>query len=213
LILSSITGYGRLVQTAALAAAVLTLVSCGGSNDNPGALPSTSTASGSTPPPTSAPPPVTTSSRPSGTGPGGVPIPTPGPAAAQHSAAGAEAFAVYYTHLLDYTYATRDVKPLRDASDPSCVLCIGTADDVSKYAKPGYKWSGGRITLKSVSIAQPSVDRAVATVDISIGELIVIGPDGSRDPYSEAATPRGQLKIVESWTGTGWKPVDLLVGH
>jgi Family of unknown function (DUF6318) len=193
--------------TTVVAAGALTLAACGSSGGGSDTLPSRSAPASTSARSTTA------SSNPPGTGPGGVPIPQPGAAAAQHSAAGAKAFAEYYTRLLDYTYATRDVKPLRDASDPGCILCQGTADDVSKFAKPGYRWSGGRFTLKGVSIAQPSRDQVIATVDISISELIVIDPNGKRDPYSEAATPVAQLKITENWAGDHWNPVDLLVGH
>jgi hypothetical protein len=142
----------------------------------------------------------------------GGPVPTPGSQAAERSDTGAKTFGVYYVKLLDYTYATRDVTPLRQVSDPVCKLCIGIAADVAKYAKPGYTWQGGRISLRDLTISQPSPTQPVVVANVSITALTVTKPNGQRDPYSEAAHSRAQFMITEKWTGNGWTVTDLLFG-
>jgi hypothetical protein len=184
------------------------LTGCGGDKQSPGALPSETT----TAPANSSPATTTPATTPPSTGPGGVPIPKPGSRAGEQSDTGAKAFGVYYVHLLDYTYATRDVAPLRQASDPACILCDGVADDVGKYQKPGYTFQGGRIALKDLTVSEPSVMQPVIIANISITELKVTDPAGKRDPYSEGAHPRAQLRITERWTGSGWRVSDLKLG-
>jgi hypothetical protein len=142
-----------------------------------------------------------------------VSVPVPGPEAAQRSDTGAKAFGVFYVKLLDYTYATRDVTPLRQASDRSCKLCSGIANDVGKYQQPGYTWHGGRITLKDLTISRPSPTQPVIVANVSITALNVTNPNGQRDPYSGPAYPRAQFMITEKWTGNRWIAADLLFGH
>jgi hypothetical protein len=149
---------------------------------------------------------------PPATGTSGAPAPTPGPQASQQSDTGAKAFGVYFVKLLDYTYATRDVAPLRQAADAACVGCTGIADDVAKYAKPGYGWQGGRITLKDLTISQPGAT-PVIVANVSVTALKVTDPSGRRDPYSGPAYPRAQFMITEKWTGGSWTVVDLKFGH
>jgi hypothetical protein len=198
----------RQITIASLTTLTLTvLAACSKDSPSSTALPSATGAPPTTTAVTTAPP----SSAPS-TGPGGVAVPTPAPEAAQRSDTGAKAFGVYYVKLLDYTYATRDVAPLRQASDAACRVCQGTADDVSKFAKPGYKFEGGRFTLKDLTVSQPSPTQPVIVANISITGLTVTDPNGQRDPYSEAAHPRAQLMITEKWTGSGWTVTDLKVG-
>jgi Family of unknown function (DUF6318) len=201
---------GRRLRLVGLLAAsgLAALAGCGGGDEGSGALPQP-TATVETPPKTdTTPPEVTTAS----TGPGGVPVPAPGPEAGKQSDLGAKAYGVYYVKLLDYTYATRDVAPLRQASAEGCVVCQGTADDVAKFAKPGYKFEGGRINLKNLTVSQPSPSQPVIVANVSISALEVTDADGQRDPYSEAAHPRAQLLITEKWTGNGWTVTDLKVG-
>jgi hypothetical protein len=197
----------RQAAIAGIATLALTAVtSC--SKDSPGAtaLPSDTSAPPATTATTNPPPP------PPPTGTGGAPVPTPAPAAAQRSDTGAKAFGVFYVELLDYTYATRDVAPLRQASDPACKLCTGIANDVGKYQQPGYTWQGGRISLKDLTISQPNPTQPVIVANVSITALNVTNPNGQRDPYSEAAHPRAQFMITEKWNGNGWTVTDLLFG-
>jgi hypothetical protein len=201
-------GWAGPLLVGGLVAGLAALAGCGGDKQSPGALPSeTGTA-----PATSNPATTTQATTPPSTGPGGVPIPKPGPRAGEQSDTGAKAFGVYFVKIMDYTYATRDVAPLRRASITSCALCAQVAKSVSKYRQPGYKFEGGRITLRNLTVSQPSVMQPVIVANISITALNVTAPDGRRDPYSGPAHPRAQLVITERWTGSSWTVSDLLIG-
>src|SRR3954453_2065092 len=112
----------RRVAAVGLLSAGLVLAGCSGGDDGGGTAQGTTTAPAptSTAVTTSAPPPTTTAPP---TGPGGVPVPAPGPLAARHDETGAKAFAVYFVKVVDYVFATQDVSPISNVSTKECSLC------------------------------------------------------------------------------------------
>jgi hypothetical protein len=188
-------------------AALAVLAGCG-DDDGSSALPSAT--AGSSAASTSA---AATSAAPStSAGSGSSAVPSPAPQAAHEDDIGAKAFGVYFVRVLDYAFDRQDVAPLKAASADSCVLCNQVASSVSRYRKPGYTWRGGRITLKDLTISQPSPSRPVIVANVSISELKVTDPQGRPVPYSEGAHPRAQFLITEEWTDSGWTVTDLKLG-
>jgi hypothetical protein len=70
------------------------------------------------------------------------------PAAAKaHTQAGANAFAEFYMHTLDWAYATTNPSYMKHYTGPSCGLCTGLATGISKTAREKHWYLGGRLTI------------------------------------------------------------------
>ncbi|MDQ1745160.1 MAG: hypothetical protein QOE23_3499 [Pseudonocardiales bacterium] len=70
------------------------------------------------------------------------------PAAARaHTQDGANAFAEFFMHTLDWAYATTNPSYMKHYSGPSCGLCSGLATGISKTAAQKHWYLGGRLTI------------------------------------------------------------------
>jgi hypothetical protein len=74
------------------------------------------------------------------------------PAAAKaRTQAGANAFAEFYMHTLDWAYATTNPSYMKHYTGPSCGLCTGLATGISKTAAQHHWYLGGRFTVHTAA--------------------------------------------------------------
>jgi Family of unknown function (DUF6318) len=93
------------------------------------------------------------------------------PAAARaKTQAGANAFAEFFMHTLDWAYATTNPSYMRHYSGPSCGLCKGLATGISKTAAEKHWYLGGRFTVH----APTSTTVAPVTAPADFCSIVVV---------------------------------------
>ena len=174
----------KAVVAGVVLAALVVVVGCTGADPAP------NTASVSVGPPRSTAPPRSSPASPAAVYPADVPLtghnvrpgerPPVYPAAARvRSQAGANAFAEFFMHTLDWAYATTNPSYMKHYYASSCGLCSGLATGITKTAQQNRWYLGGRLSIRSTTrqpigdvtapadfCSQPSVDiTATAVVD------------------------------------------------
>lgn len=87
--------------------------------------------------------------------PGPFPLPTVSPEMANDDQAGAEAFVLYVVGLLNHGYTNADSEPFARVSDPGCVACTKSMDDINGLNSRGDRQVGGRLTLSELQTDGP----------------------------------------------------------
>ena len=196
----------RWVATATIMA--FALAGCGGSS-TPSALPAATSAPGAPASSVTAASPTAAASK--TVGPTGVRIPQLPSAARQNTKAGALAYSRYFVDILTYTYAARDVAPLRANSTSECIGCRSIADGVAAQSGPGWKYEGSKFTAPVVVISRWYPDTPKTTATISVTALTVTDPQGRK--ATEKAHPKDYLFMPLKWTSQGWKMGDMVLGE
>jgi hypothetical protein len=130
--------------------------------------------------------------------------------ARQHTPDGALAFAVYYFKAFDWGYATNDSSLVAAISAPRCDACASYVKGLRSLRKRQEDLLGGRITLRSSSVA-PNTYRIEAeyVVDVAVDEQPVVlhGPTATHT-VSPAARNDHSLVFV-AWRRTAWEVVEV----
>jgi len=101
------------------------------------------------------------------------------PAAARaRTQEGANAFAEFYMHTLDWAYATTNPAYLKHYTGPSCGLCTGLATGISKTAAEHHWYLGGRLTVHPATatpigpVTAPADYCSAVVVDITATSVV-----------------------------------------
>lgn len=136
------------------------------------------------------------------------------PAAAKaRTQAGANAFAEFYLHTLDWAYATTNPSYMKHYNGASCGLCNGLATGIAKTAAEKHWYLGGRLTVRPAiatpiaPVTAPADYCSVVSVDITATSVV----DRSQHVFNgQGALVRQTFKTCERLTGSTWQVTFLL---
>jgi hypothetical protein len=191
-----IRGIGWRRSIAAISAcATMTLVGCGGDDEDPpdSGLPS----DGKTTPTDSASP---TS--------GSSPTPPSEPENIDNtSPAAAKAFARHVVNLFNYAKSTLDTKPLEAAFGAGCSVCASGIDNLQRLSRAGARIDGGLWEVEYLRYV-PDRPPAEPLIDIVIraGDERVVQPNQKAD--TNPGYQSGYLWHLRFSRGSGWSLVD-----
>lgn len=195
------TAGGAVKKTwAALFAASILLVGCGG-----GAKPdaSSSTSPRATPT-TTTPAPTTSAAAPTATADPNIPA-----AARAHTPAGAEAFTKYFFAQLNRSWATADPSLLPPLSEPACKTCGAFTSSAASFRSKNQHYQGEIFNVISVGALGEGLKGQ---------EVLVVGKQEPGAILDQAGTviersvaQAGKFVISLRWTGSGWTAVELQV--
>ena len=142
-------------------------------------------------------------------GPPDLPMPVE---ARTQDAAGAEAFVRYYIDLINRTSTVMDAAPLREFSQ-GCSECDRIATDYESDAASGYRYNGGRLTLRQVG--EPLISNtttAEVAFRFDLEPLTVVDASGAPVPDltfagSEDSLGSAALQWIES--SNSWRATQL----
>ena len=130
------------------------------------------------------------------------------PAAAQaRTQDGANAFAEFFMHTLDWAYATTNPSYLRRYTGATCGLCKGLATGIAKTAALHEWYLGGRLTV------HPAVATRIAPVTAPADFCSVVGVDITAESVvdrtgkvfnGEGAQTNQRWKLCEKFSSGRW---------
>jgi Family of unknown function (DUF6318) len=131
------------------------------------------------------------------------------PAAAHaRTQAGANAFAEFYLHTLDWAYATTNPSYLKHYSGPTCGLCNGLATGIGQTAADRHWYQGGRLTV------HPATTTAIGRVTAPADFCSTVGVDSTAQSVvdrtgtvftEEAAHPNLRWKVCVIASSSRWQ--------
>jgi hypothetical protein len=128
-------------------------------------------------------------------------------AALTNSQAGANAFAEFFMKTLDWAYATTNPSYMKHYYGPTCGLCAGIAEGISKTATAHEWYEGGRLTVRSASAQRIGSVTApsdfCSTVVVDIGTTTVVDGSGKIHNAQVALTSQS-FKSCERWSDHAW---------
>jgi hypothetical protein len=211
----AIMGWHARLAGLAMAGALTVLASgCTGE-----AAPNTSTVAPVSSAPSTSAPPTSASAKPSAR-PYPVDVPLTGhnvkpgekpplyPAAARaRTQDGANAFAEFFMHTLDWAYATTNPSYMKHYVGPSCGLCKGLATGINKTASEHLWYMGGRLTVHPATetpigpVTAPADFCSTATVDITATSVV----DNTGKIYNgQGALPKQTFKLCAKMSTAFW---------
>lgn len=130
------------------------------------------------------------------------------PAAAKaRTQAGANAFAEFYLHTLDWAYATTNPSYMRHYNGASCGLCNGLATGIAKTAAEKHWYLGGRLTIRpatATAIAPVTAPADYCSV-VSMDETAFTTVDKSGAVFTgDGAHTRDRLKLCFARSAETW---------
>jgi hypothetical protein len=131
-----------------------------------------------------------------------------------------------WLRAVDHAYTTGDTRALRTTSLlGECRGCANVVGEVTTMNRPGYRHSGGHITIHSAHLidrkpvcgavvggCQAAARFPQIAIDVTIAALDVVDPRGRRDPISGPAVPHGQIIVTLARTrAAGWRTLSFQV--
>jgi hypothetical protein len=138
-------------------------------------------------------------------------LPMPAEARTQ-DAAGAEAFVRYYIDLINRTSTVMDAAPLREFSN-SCAECDRIATDYESDAAAGYRYDGGKLTLRQVGeplISNSTIAELAFIFDLA--PLTVVDASGASVPdltFAGSQDSLGSAALRWDATSNSWRATQL----
>lgn len=119
------------------------------------------------------------------------------------TAAGAGAFARFFSATIDWGYATNSPAYMRHYFAASCAVCRQVAGTIERTALAGRHLKGGRVSVVSVSRARAERTGRSAVVRLSVQAAEVADAQG-RIVERFPALPDVSDRIYVRWTGGDW---------
>jgi hypothetical protein len=138
-------------------------------------------------------------------------LPMPAEARTQ-DAAGAEAFVRYYIDLINRTSTVMDAAPLREFSQ-GCAECDRIATDYESDGAAGYRYDGGKLTLRQVGeplISNSAIAELAFIFDLT--PLTVVDASGASVPdltFAGSQDSLGSAALRWDATSNSWRATQL----
>ena len=118
---------------------------------------------------------------------------------------GASNFAAYYIELSNQLLSSLDSKPLRDLSR-NCAVCNQLADGYDSDSSKGYKYLGGKVTVRSAGVAVLNGDAAQITFILDQAAVTVVDSSGATvaDRTSNAYSLTGGMSLAWNQANRTW---------
>jgi hypothetical protein len=136
-----------------------------------------------------------------------LPVPERPAAADEETKEGLEAFTGHWLQLLSYSYEANDLKPLQEASDPSCGFCQDAATAMAQIYQLGWA-SGGQTTVIDFATDFTPDSNGVYTADITTtqGEIFYYSGEGWLG--SSESRPNTPHTVTARYIDNGWQLID-----
>ncbi|NYD78996.1 hypothetical protein SAMN05216555_101223 [Arthrobacter cupressi] len=129
----------------------------------------------------------------------------------QNSKAGLEAFTKYWFALLDYGYATGDLKTWISLTGPNCEFCSELKEAIDSVYSSKEWMTGGKLTTPSVE-AKWKAGAATQGVAVQVIQA-EIKYFNAKGPVDRELTPESNsgVALIAEFRGGAWKAISL--GH